>query len=369
MLIYYLLYHSSSTCSNNGGCKNVLDDRNVLKQRDPKGALDIAGSQYQQCLFESDILDGEHDNRLLKNIVVTGMGGSALAANIAKTWLSDDLNIPLEIVRDYTLPAYVDHSTLVIASSYSGNTEETVACLDEALKRDAQTAVMSAGGKVYDTAKIHHLAHIDIPAGIQPRMATIYMLCALTKLLVHFGVTSSKKYNEIAAASKWLEDESSHWASDVSTDKNYAKQLALIAVGKTPVFYASSLFMPVAYKWKISWNENAKNVAYNGTYPEFNHNEFMGWVSHPIEKPFVIFDLISEDFDSDKMRQRFALSDKLLSGKRPKSNIIHLKGSGLLRQMLWACVLADFVSIYVAILNGVDPTPVDLIEKFKKELA
>ena len=125
--------------------------------------------------------------------------------------------------------------------------------------------------------------------------------------------------------------------------------------------------MPVAYKWKISWNENAKNVAYNGTYPEFNHNEFMGWDSHPIEKPFAVFDLLS-DLENPRITRRFALSDQLLSGKRPKATPIQLKGATVLEQLLWGSILADYVSIYVAILNGVDPTPVDLIERFKKEL-
>ena len=346
----------------------MLDDKNILKQRDPKEALNIARLEYEQCLFDATIKDRDHDNRPLKNIVIAGMGGSALAANIAKTWLQDQLNIPLEIVRDYKLPSYVDKSTLVIASSYSGNTEETISCLEDALTRGAQTSVITAGGKLDVLAKENHLALCNIPPGVQPRMATIYMLRALLALLVNFGLINDGKYQEISSISEWLKKESSHWSSDVSTDKNYAKQLALIAVGKTPIFYASSLFMPVAYKWKISWNENAKNTAYNGTYPEFNHNEFMGWVSHPVEKPFVIFDLISEEFDSSKIRQRFSLSDKLLSGKRPKANSIHLRGNSLLAQILWACVLADYTSIYVAILNGVDPTPVDLIEKFKKQL-
>ena len=152
------------------------------------------------------------------------------------------------------------------------------------------------------------------------------------------------------------------------TTHNYAKQLALIAVGKTPVFYGGELTAPVAYKWKISWNENAKNVAFWNQYPEFNHNEVLGWTSHPVDKPFVVFDLVS-DLENPRILKRFELSDKLLSGMRPKANTIHLAGDTLMKQVLWGCILADFVSIYVAILNNVDPTQVDLIEKFKQKLA
>ena len=147
----------------------------------------------------------------------------------------------------------------------------------------------------------------------------------------------------------------------------FRSQLALIAVGKTPVFYAGSLMAPVAYKWKISWNENAKNVAFWNYFPEFSHNEFIGWTSHPVEKPFAVFDLIS-NLENPRILKRFALSDKMLSGKRPKSTVVPLQGETVLEQMLWGSVLADFVSIYVGILNNVDPTRVDLIEKFKKAL-
>ena len=195
-----------------------------------------------------------------------------------------------------------------------------------------------------------------------------YGLRGLVKLLVHFGLVESQYYQQIAQYGEWLEEESASWLSEVTTDKNIAKQLALFCVGKTPVFYAGHLMAPVAYKWKISWNENAKNVAFWNEYPEFNHNEFMGWASHPVEKPFAVVDLMSE-FEHERIQKRFALSDRLLSGRRPKAHVVHLQGDTPLAQMLWACVLADFVSIYVAVLNGVDPTPVELIEKFKKELA
>jgi glucose/mannose-6-phosphate isomerase len=125
---------------------------------------------------------------------------------------------------------------------------------------------------------------------------------------------------------------------------------------------------PAAYKWKISWNENAKNVAFCGVYPEVNHNEFIGWASHPVEKPFAVFDLVSS-FEHPRILKRFEISDRLLSGRRPKATPIQLAGDTPLRQLLWACIFADFASIYVAVLNNVDPTPVDLVEKLKKELA
>ena len=345
----------------------MLDDQNVIKQRDPSDALGVAAEQFSQAKFSVNVEQPEHDGREITRVVVAGMGGSALAALLVKSWLRKELSVPFEVIRGYDLPGYVDSGTLVIASSYSGNTEETVTCFDAAHSCGAQIAVIASGGQLIDKASSSDVSYVQLPSGLQPRMAVIYNLRALTALLAHFGVVSFMPFNEIAEVSDWLAQESSAWTSDVSTDKNLAKQLALLAVGKTPVFYAGSIMAPIAYKWKISWNENAKNVAFWNELPEFNHNEFMGWSSHPIEKPFAVFDLVSQ-FEHSQILKRFEISDRLLSGKRPKATTINLRGESELGQMLWASILADFVSIYVAILNGVDPTPVPLIEKLKKEL-
>lgn len=346
----------------------MLDDINVIGQRDPQGALQVAAQQHDQARFDVEVGNPEHDHRQITRVVISGMGGSALAALIVKSWLKNRLTVPFEIIRTYSLPHYVDANTLVVASSYSGNTEETLSGLDEAQERGAQIAIISAGGKLIEYATTNDTTHVQLPADLQPRMAVIYNLRALVASLAHFGIVDFDLFDEIKDTADWLEAETANWVSDVTTDKNYAKQLALHAVGKTPIFYAGNLMAPVAYKWKISWNENAKNVAFWNELPEFNHNEFIGWTSHPIEKPFAVFDLVS-NLEHPQILKRFEISDRLLSGQRPKSTVVNLAGETVIAQMLWASILADFVSIYVAILNGVDPTPVPLIEKLKKELA
>lgn len=346
----------------------MLDDTNVIKQRDVSGALNVAATLYKQVSYDCQLVNATHDGRDIAGVIVAGMGGSALAADVAKVLLARDLMVPFEVVKGYELPAYVGKNTLVIASSHSGNTEETVTCMNEALKRGCQMAAIATGGQVKEIAQAHEVMYAEMPHDTQPRMGMIYNLRALLRILVEFSLVHQSIYDELAEAEQWLHSESDLWAKEVPTERNYAKQLALIAVGKTPVFYAGSLMAPVAYKWKISWNENAKNVAFWNYLPEFNHNEFLGWTSHPVEKPFAVFDLVSE-LENPRTLKRFSLSDKLLSGRRPKSTVVPIEGDSLLKQMLWGSILADFVSIYVAILNGVDPTQVDLIEKFKKELA
>lgn len=346
----------------------MLDDANVLKQRDNQGALDVAAGLYRQAAYMVELADADNDGRELTSIIVAGMGGSALAADFVKVLLRETLTIPFEVVKGYDLPAYAGRHTLVIASSHSGNTEETMACMDEALVRGCQLAAIATGGKVKTRASERHVMFAEIPHDTQPRMGMIYNLRVLLQILVAYRLASVAAYDELAEAAQWLAQESDAWTKETPTTHNYAKQLALMAVGKTPVFYGGSLTAPLAYKWKISWNENAKNVAFWSQYPEVNHNEFIGWTSHPIEKPFAVFDLVS-DLEHPRILKRFELSDRLLSGMRPKSQVVSLAGDTLMKQLLWGCILADFVSIYVAILNNVDPTQVDLIEKFKRELA
>jgi glucose/mannose-6-phosphate isomerase len=346
----------------------MLDDMNVLKQRDSEDALGATVHQYQQATLPVTIASGEHDGREITRVVFAGMGGSALAALLTKTWLESELMVPFEIVRDYTLPAYVDYNTLVIAGSCSGNTEETLACFHEAQARSAQVAVIAGGGELIRLAEEGDVAHITLPTlPIQPRMLTIAQLRALVALLAHFSIVSNDRFGDIADTASWLLEETQAWVHTVTTDKNYAKQLALLAVGKTPVFYGGSLMASVAYKWKISWNENAKNVAFWNQYPELSHNEFIGWSSHPIEKPFAVFDLVS-NLEHPHILKRFTVTDRLLSGKRPKAITVQVKGETLLQQLLWANILADFASIYVGILNNVDPAPVELANKLKRAL-
>lgn len=348
----------------------MLDDVSVLTRRDSERTLETTALQYMQTTLDIEILSSEHDGRSLENIVAAGMGGSGLAAQLAKTWLDGELYLPFEVSQGYKLPGYVGTGSLVIVSSCSGNTEEALASLADAQARGAQIAVITGGGKLQEIAEGADIARVILTneQHVQPRMLTFLQLRALTALLHHFGLVSAERLDEIAQTSEWLAEQSRQWTADVTTDHNYAKQLALQAVGKTPVFYGGELTWSLAYKWKISWNENAKNVAFWNRYPEVSHNEFMGWTSHPVEKPFAVFDLVSQ-FENGQIKKRFEITDRLLSGKRPKAMTIELAGDTLLKQLFWGNVLADYASIYTAVLNNVDPGPVPLITKLKQELA
>ncbi|HWZ65677.1 MAG TPA: bifunctional phosphoglucose/phosphomannose isomerase [Patescibacteria group bacterium] len=346
---------------------SLLDQPQRIKQFDSQNALGVAATEPSQLGLISEIINpisaAENDD-IPKQVIVTGMGGSPLPALLAKTWLN--LPVPFEIIRGYDLPAYVGSQTLVIAASYSGNTEETLSALAGAENRQAKIGVITSGGKLLEIAKTKNYPHVVLPADIQPRMTVFYGLRALVRFFESFGMAKGK-FDELGDAIDWLNQEVQQWTADKPYGENLAKQLAEQAVGKTTIIYAGPLMAPVAYKWKISFNENAKNVAFWNELPEFNHNEFIGWSSHPIEKPFAVFDLISS-FEHPRVLKRFEVTDRLLSGMRPKATSVQMQGDSILKQMLWGTVLADFVTIYLAVLNGVNPTPVDLVEKLKTEL-
>lgn len=341
----------------------MLDDLKYIHQRDKSDALGVAEKQWQQLQqqYEAKAIEGE-----IENVVLAGMGGSALAATFVSTW--PGVSVPFEITRNYEIPRYVNGKTLFIASSYSGNTEETLEALGKAESKGAIIAVISAGGKLAEIAKEKGYALYELPTNFQPRMAVFYNFAALVQLLSSAGLVAKEALAELKSASEFLKTEATNWRPDVATKDNVAKQLALELVGKSPVVYGSNLLFSAAYKWKINFNENAKNVAWCNQLPEFNHNEFLGWSSHPTEKPYAPVFLLSS-FDHSQIKKRFDVSEKLLSGKMPSPLRVEAKGSTILEQLLWVITLGDFVSLYLALLNNLDPTPVDLIEKLKTELA
>ena len=341
----------------------MLDDLEYINRFDSNNALEVIANQYIQLEEKYDV----PIQRLpVDSIVFSGMGGSALAAQLSQTW--PGYQVPFEIVRGYEIPEYVSERTLFIAASYSGNTEETLASLASAKLKKAHIICVSAGGKLKDQAEKDGLTHVALPAGLQPRFAVFYALKALVTILEQCGlVAASNAERELHQTALFLQSHVGRWGSEVATEENQAKQIAKQLMGKTPIVYAGRKMFPAAYKWKINFNENAKNTAWCNQLPEFNHNEFLGWTSHPVEKPFGVIDLISQ-FEHPRVLKRFEVTDRLLSGKRPKAIRVEAQGETVLEQLLWTVALGDTVSIYLALLNGVNPTPVDLIEKFKAEL-
>ena len=343
---------------------SIIDDLKYIHQKDGQDALGIAAKQWQQLELAYELPDMAYD---VENVVFTGMGGSALAALISLSW--PGYSVPFEIVRGYSLPKYVGKKTLVIASSYSGNTEETLSALEDAENKGAHIVCIAAGGKLADIAHEKGYPFARLPDVAQPRFAVLASFKAFVAVLERVGlVAEASAEAEIHKTAQFLRGHLDSWSPVVPTKSNPAKKLALDIAGLSPVIYGGPLMAPIAYKWKISFNENAKNVAWWNEFSEFNHNEFMGWASHPVEKPYAIIDLRSS-FEHPRIQKRFDLTAKLLSGRRPAPHTVEAVGDTLLEQLLYTMAFGDFVALYLALINGINPTPVELIEKFKVELA
>jgi glucose/mannose-6-phosphate isomerase len=344
----------------------MLDDLKMIHQRDKCDALGLAAKQWQELTQVYDITVPAGDYR---NVVLAGMGGSALAAELSKSW--PGWKVPFEICRSYSAPSYVNENTLFIASSYSGNTEETISAMSDAEQRGATIVVMASGGKMVEIAKSKGFVLAQLPVIDKPRYGVLNGFDALVTIGERAGLLNGQDNSKtLAGAADTLKTAIQQWIPTNPVDANLAKQLALELMGRSVVIYAGNLLYPAAYKWKISVNENAKNVAWCDAFSEFNHNEFLGWTSHPTEKPYGVVYLLSE-LEHPRIKKRFELTEKLLSGRWPSPIHVDVQGSTVLEQLLWAVALGDMVSIYLAILNGVDsidPPGKDLIETFKKEL-
>jgi len=348
----------------------MLDDLKYISRVDKDGALDITEDQPEQLGYNFKLnlheLKAYTARDPIENIIYCAMGGSALAASISITW--PGYRVPFEIVRNYALPDYVNHKSLCIISSYSGNTEETLSALSCAEAKNAKIIIITGGGQLADIAKAKNYPLILLPNAQQPRYGVFYNLKALVSLGHGLQVLKDNNVDLLEMSIPFLREIIAAWLPTSPIADNLAKQIALDCLGKSVVIYAGPKMYPVAYKWKISFNENAKHVAWCNAYPEFNHNEFIGWSQQPNQKPYQVIDLRS-DLELKQIQTRFALSEKLLSGKRPTPTVINAAGANIVEQMLSTIVLGDFASIYAAIASNINPSPVDLVENFKKQLA
>ncbi len=344
----------------------MLDDLKLIHERDAQDALGVAASQWQQLTY-AFTPSGNTKFSNVYNVVYAAMGGSAMAASLVNVW--PKLGEPLEIVRDYDLPAYVDGDTLVIVSSYSGNTEETLSALEQAEAKGAQIAVITGGGKLQQIAEEKGYLLFLLPETRFARCATFWNFRAALEVLALAGLLQKEDFAPaLEAGAKFLQQAIAQWLPDIATATNQAKQLAQEVIGKSVVLYSGPKMTPVAYKWKFGFNENAKQIAWLNQLPEFNHNEFTGWSKEPTEKPYVVIDLRS-NLENPRIQKRFEVTARLLSGMRPEPLVVQPDGGTLLEQLLWGIALGDFVGLYTAMLNGENPTPLPLVDKLKTAMA
>ncbi len=290
-----------------------------------------------------------------ENIIFCGMGGSALGGRILKSYIGN--KIPVFVVDDYKLPDFVNEKSLVFAVSYSGYTEETIEALKEALKRKLNIVVVSHGGKMLQAAEENSLPLIKLPEAIQPRMSYGYQVFSILKVLENCSIL--EKQPGLA------ENIAVFIGKEKEGIKNKAKGISKKLLNKIPLIYSSKSLEAAAYKWKKNFNENAKIMAFTNTFPEHNHNELNGF-ARPNGNFHAIF--IRDREDHPKIRKRMEAAKKIAEENGIESSLVDTEGSNLLERIISTIYLGDWASYYLALDYGVDPTPVEIVEKFKKML-
>ena len=301
-------------------------------------------------------------------IVLARMGGSSMGAALAKTLAMQNAKMPIEIIRDYELPGYVDSKTLVIAISYSGGTEETLSCALDALKQDAKIITISSGGALESFAKKHRLPHYKINYGSQPRAALGYSYTAVCAIFKKMGLLEISD-DQIQKAVTQMKNAMKKIAPEVSTTQNPAKQLAERLYGKIPIIVGSGIMQEVARRYKGQFNENAKTASYFEAIPEMNHNSLVGteFPENIASKIFVI--LLDSKFDNPRNNLRVDITSQILAKRRIQYEIIQpTPASNKIAEQLLSIHFGDYVSYYLAMLSGVDPEPVEIIKFLKDSL-
>ena len=300
-------------------------------------------------------------------IAVCGMGGSAIGADVVRVALPD-VEVPFEAVRGYEPPSWITAHTLLIAVSYSGGTEETLACVGAARQIGVRPVCITGGGRLASQAAEHGWLRVPLPVGLQPRAAVGYLTTAVAAVLARAGMAPhiDEQVHEAAALLRELAAELN---PEVPEPYNAAKVLARRLVGRMAVVYGYGVTAPAARRWKTQLNENAKMPAVFGELPELDHNEIVGWGADSglLEHLYVV--ALDDPLGDERVRRRM---EPTLSHARERAagvDVIHARGSSPLARCLSAAYVGDWVSLYVALLSGTDPTPVAAIERLKQALA
>jgi glucose/mannose-6-phosphate isomerase len=299
-------------------------------------------------------------------MVVAGMGGSAIAGALARAALGDHASRPIFVTRAYGLPPWTTPDTMVLCASYSGNTEETLACYESAGALGAVRTVMTTGGQLAEMARADNVPVIPLPGGFQPRAAVAYMIVAALEVAALCGA-GPRLTSEIDVAASHTGQLVAEWGPD-APEESLAKEIARGLLGTTPVIAGAGLTTPIAYRWKTQINENAKQPCFANELPELDHNEIAGWGGAQDTGRFSA--LFLDDSDAHpRVKARMDLTERAISRDAVASFRVQTRGETAIERVISLVLLGDLVSIYLAVLRGVDPGPVKVIEELKAALA
>ena len=354
---------------------NILDQKETIQKNDPRNMLKAIHDFSKQMKHAEEIgLSVSLDSNLgkdLTQIVFSGLGGSAIGADFIRSYLTYESPIPIFVNRHYQLPRFVDEKTLLIVSSYSGDTEETLSSLKQGIKQGAKILAITSGGELTRQAGQHSFPVIKIPGGMSPRAALGYSAIPLLVALSKIGFKEAYKASELKEAISLIQTlAESQYGVTVPFEHNLAKQLASACFKKYPIIYAGiDYFDVVALRWRGQIEENAKALASHHVLPEMNHNELVGWRNPKelLKECTAIF--LKDSSDHQRVKTRMNLTKGVVERYAGKAFELSSQGKGLLARMFSLVHLGDWLSLYLATLYQVDPTPVEVINYLKSELA
>ena len=304
-----------------------------------------------------------------RDVAICGMGGSGIAGDLLLGAYRERMRKPMTVVRDYFLPGWIGEDTFVILSSYSGETEETLTCAMQALERNALCVAISSGGKLASFYAAEGVPVIRLPPGLQPRAALLRMLVPMAVLLERMGAVPPLG-GELDEARGAVEAAVAGLGPGVPEPQNPAKQLARALLGGVPLIWGAELTAPVAARWARQVNENAKLPAFASALPELDHNELVGFPGMPADlRKLARLVMLRDPRNHRQVQRRFDLTRELVEGHVDAVYSITADGQGALARMLDLVMLGDYASLYLGLLRGVDPGPVEIIERLKERLA
>jgi len=299
----------------------------------------------------------------IHNVVIAGMGGSGIGGNLVSAWTADSIIVPITVSKSYEAPAFISKNTLFISCSFSGGTEETLATTQQALDKGAKVVCITSGGKLGELAAAHGLDVISIPGESgSPRASIGYSFVQILTILAFYGLIPSAHSADIAEAAALLDAEQVAIQSE-------AKTLAAAMENKLPIFYADHKLEGVVIRTMQQIAENSKQLSHCNVFPEMNHNELVGWMfsKHIFENVYTV--ILRTSFDFPRTTKRMDISEGIFSKVNSDVVNLHAKGTSFIAQSIYLIHLLDWVSFFLAEVNGVDPFPVDAITFLKNELA
>ena len=349
----------------------ILDDLTTMRKLDAQDMLGRIVEMPSQCHLawaRVATFDLPPAYRQAREVVILGMGGSAIGGDLLRTLVADECPLPVLVNRGYAVPAFVDGRTLVIASSYSGNTEETLTAFRAALHMGAMGLAMSTGGQLARVAEEHNLPFYRIEYESVPRAALAHSFVPLLGIFQRLGFIADKG-DDLTEAVEVMTRLQEEIGPQVTTEDNPAKRLAQRLHGKLPIVYGADHLSAVARRWKGQFNENSKSWAFFEEMPELDHNAVLGtrWPRELVPRLLVV--MLTSEGDHPRNRLRFEITRELLEREGVEVEVISAWGEGRLAQMLSSIHFGDFVSFYLAMLNNADPTETEAIERLKERLA